>query len=54
VQVGQQAVPPWLGAGVQAGPLGQARLLEPFAMLWISLAVAHGYGREIAFDFMRR
>jgi len=37
-----------------AGPLGQARLLEPFAMLWISLAVAHGYGREIAFDFMRR
>jgi 8-hydroxy-5-deazaflavin:NADPH oxidoreductase len=37
-----------------AGPLTQARVLEPFAMLWISLAVAQGYGREFAFKLMRR
>jgi hypothetical protein len=37
-----------------AGPLNQARLLEPFALLWISLAFTPGYGREIAFKFMRR
>ena len=37
-----------------AGPLSQARLLEPLALLWISLAVFHGYGRDIAFDLMRR
>lgn len=37
-----------------AGPLTQARLLEPFALLWISLALKHGYGREIAFELMRR
>jgi len=36
-----------------AGALKQARLLEPFALLWISLAFA-GYGREIAFQLMRR
>lgn len=37
-----------------AGPLTQARLLEPLALLWISLAFAQGYGREIAFQFLRR
>jgi NADPH-dependent F420 reductase len=37
-----------------AGPLTQARFLEPFAMLWISLALLHGYGREIGFKFLRR
>jgi 8-hydroxy-5-deazaflavin:NADPH oxidoreductase len=37
-----------------AGPLRQARLLEPFALLWISLAMVHGYGREIGFSLMRR
>ncbi len=37
-----------------AGPLTQARLLEPFALLWISLAFARGYSREIAFQFLRR
>ena len=37
-----------------AGPLTQARYLEPFAMLWISLAYAAGFGREIAFKFLRR
>lgn len=37
-----------------AGPLRQARVLEPFALLWISLAVQLGFGREIAFAFLRR
>jgi predicted dinucleotide-binding enzyme len=37
-----------------AGPLKQARLLEPFAMLWISMAVFQGYGREFAFKIIRR
>jgi len=39
---------------LDAGPLTQCRLLEPFAMLWISLAAKYGYGREIGFKFMRR
>jgi hypothetical protein len=38
---------------IDAGPLTQARLLEPFALLWISLAVFHGYGVDIGFQFMR-
>lgn len=37
-----------------AGPLTQARVLEPFALLWISLAFKCGYGKEIAFHFMQR
>ncbi len=37
-----------------AGPLTQARVLEPFAMLWISLAVKFGYGRDSAFQLLRR
>ena len=39
---------------LDAGPLTQARLLEPFAMLWISLAYPAGFGRGIAFQFLRR
>jgi len=39
---------------LDAGPLSQARVLEPFALLWISLALNYGYGREIAFRLMRR
>lgn len=39
---------------VDAGPLMQARVLEPFAMLWISLAYQAGLGREIAFQLIRR
>ena len=38
---------------VDAGPLRQARVLEPFALLWISLALG-GQGRDIAFRLMRR
>ncbi|HVN04726.1 MAG TPA: NADPH-dependent F420 reductase [Bryobacteraceae bacterium] len=39
---------------VDAGPLSQARLLEPFALLWISLAYQQGLGREIGFKLLRR
>lgn len=39
---------------LDAGPLTQARVLEPFAMLWISLAVKQGYGRDFAFHLLRR
>ncbi|MBB6052920.1 NADPH-dependent F420 reductase [Armatimonas rosea] len=37
-----------------AGPLTQARLLEPFALLWISLAYQQGLGRDFAFRLVRR
>lgn len=37
-----------------AGPLTQARVLEPLALLWISLALVQGYGRNIAFQLMKR
>jgi hypothetical protein len=40
--------------GVDAGSLTQARVLEPFALLWISLAFKAGLGREIAFKLLRR
>lgn len=39
---------------LDAGPLTQARVLEPFAMLWISLAYFAGFGRDIGFQFLRR
>ena len=39
---------------IDAGPLDQARLLEPFAFLWFSLADKRGLGREFAFELMRR
>jgi len=39
---------------VDAGPLTQARLLEPLAMLWISMALAYGHGPNIAFKLLRR
>ena len=39
---------------VDAGPLSQARLLEPLAMLWIRLAVFGGLGTDFAFKLMRR
>lgn len=38
---------------VDAGPLRQARLLEPMAMLWISMAFA-GKDREFCFKLLRR
>lgn len=33
-----------------AGPLTRARVQEPFAMMWITLAMVEGYGREIGFS----
>jgi 8-hydroxy-5-deazaflavin:NADPH oxidoreductase len=39
---------------VDAGPLRQARLLEPLAMLWISMALAYGHGPGIAFRLLRK
>ncbi len=39
---------------LDAGPLTQARVLEPFALLWISLAYQAGFGREIAFKLLQR
>jgi 8-hydroxy-5-deazaflavin:NADPH oxidoreductase len=39
---------------LDAGPLSQARLLEPVAMLWISLAFAQGLGPNFAFKLVRR
>ncbi len=39
---------------VDAGPLTQARVLEPFAMLWISLALKQGMGVNFAFELLRR
>lgn len=39
---------------IDIGPLSNARLLEPLAMLWIYLAFKHGMGTEIAFKLLRR
>ena len=39
---------------VDAGPLASARLLEPLALLWISLAYAWGQSTDIAFRLLRR
>ena len=36
-----------------AGPLSQARLLEPMALLWISLAFKQGYGRHWGFKVLK-
>jgi predicted dinucleotide-binding enzyme len=39
---------------IDAGKLASARLLEPFALLWIRLAYAYGLGRNFAFAIVRR
>jgi hypothetical protein len=39
---------------LDAGPLSQARLLESLALLWISMAIAHGHGRDMAFRMLKR
>jgi len=38
---------------VDAGPLRIARLLEPHAMLWIRLALNHGFGGDWGFALVR-
>lgn len=39
---------------VDLGPLSAARLLEPFALIWIRLAGVQGYGRDFAFKLIKR
>ncbi len=39
---------------IDAGPLINARLLEPLAMLWIDLALKRGAGTDFAFAVVRR
>jgi predicted dinucleotide-binding enzyme len=39
---------------VDLGPLNTSRLLEPFALVWIRLAMVQGLGRDIAFKLARR
>lgn len=39
---------------VDAGPLTMARYLEPYAMLWIKLALVQDQGRDFAFALVRR
>jgi predicted dinucleotide-binding enzyme len=39
---------------LDAGPLTMARLLEPYAMRWISLAIKQGLGGNLAFHMMCR
>ena len=39
---------------VELGPLATARLLEPFALVWITLALGRGHGTDIALNVVRR
>ena len=39
---------------IDAGPLTNARLLEPLALLWIWLAVFGGVGRDFALQIVKR
>ena len=39
---------------VDCGPLENARLLEPLALLWIRLAFQQGLGSKVAFKLLRR
>lgn len=39
---------------VDFGPLAGARLLEPFALVWITLAVKQNLGRDFALNVVRR
>jgi predicted dinucleotide-binding enzyme len=39
---------------IDAGPLANARQLEPMAMLWVWLAVRGGMGRDFAFQLVKR
>jgi hypothetical protein len=39
---------------IDAGPLTNARVLEPYALLWIWLAVFGGVGRDFSFQIVKR
>lgn len=53
-KVGEQLVRDAGFEPVFAGPLKQARYLEPLALLWISMSIKGGYGRDFAFTLIRR
>jgi 8-hydroxy-5-deazaflavin:NADPH oxidoreductase len=38
---------------LDAGGIKQARILEPFAMVWINQALFRGLGRDWAFGVLR-
>ena len=39
---------------VDLGPLNASRLLEPYALVWIRLAMVQGLERNIAFKLVKR
>jgi predicted dinucleotide-binding enzyme len=39
---------------IDVGGLEYARLLEPYAMLWVHLAASRGLGRDFAFSLLRK
>jgi len=39
---------------VRLGGLDQARLLEPLALVWITMAIRLGMGRDFAFGMLTR
>ena len=53
-QVVKKLIDELIFESVDAGPLTQARLLEPFALLWISMALVQGLGQDFAFELLRR
>jgi hypothetical protein len=53
-QVVQKLISELVFEAVDAGPLKQARLLEPFALLWITMAYGQGLGTDFAFELIRR
>ena len=48
-----QIVINWANALCSSYPLPIASLLEPYAMLWIHLALVQGLGRDIGFALLR-
>jgi len=53
-QVVKKLIDELIFEAMDAGPLAQARLLEPFALLWISMALVQGLGQDFAFELLRR
>jgi predicted dinucleotide-binding enzyme len=53
-QVVKKLIDELIFEAMDAGPLTQARLLEPFALLWISMALVQGLGQDFAFELLRR
>jgi predicted dinucleotide-binding enzyme len=53
-QVVNRLIGELLFEAVDAGPLARARLIEQFALLWVTLALAQGMGRDFAFELLRR